>query len=267
MYQDHQATHLPQDVAAHITQKSLWLIIDDKVYDVTQYHRRHPGGAAVMLQMAGKDATAAAQAAHKTSLPDTLMKEFFIGYVANRRQPEEGAIVPNASSTGTVPFSRQCSAASDGVLTSEDALVNVADLLYQELQRDDQIGRFFTNDNLPQLAAVLRSFLSRAFNGGEWPLVRITAEQIHVFIDSLIDALVDALSRPIPLGDDALVAAFDNLSGDMAADERVQRFLSSLQHCVVEEPASSHNIQINRPAIPTNSSTEAGEEPVPEKQA
>jgi len=50
-----------------------------KVYDVTRFHKVHPGGTAVLLQMAGKDATAAANAAHKTSLPGNLMKEFCIG--------------------------------------------------------------------------------------------------------------------------------------------------------------------------------------------
>mmetsp|Transcript_9859 Transcript_9859/g.30426 ORF Transcript_9859/g.30426 Transcript_9859/m.30426 type:complete len:256 (-) Transcript_9859:58-825(-) len=62
-----------------------------KVYDVTAFHKRHPGGATVMLQMGGKDATEAAAAAHKNALPGNLMWEFCIGnIVRTKRRPSKG---------------------------------------------------------------------------------------------------------------------------------------------------------------------------------
>jgi len=75
------AQYTEAEVATHNTEKSLWLIMNRKVYDVTKFHKQHPGGPAVMLQMAGRDATAAATAAHKSTLPANLMKEFVIGSV------------------------------------------------------------------------------------------------------------------------------------------------------------------------------------------
>ncbi|CAE6956271.1 unnamed protein product, partial [Symbiodinium sp. CCMP2456] len=80
-------------VIKHNTPSSLWVIMNRKVYDVTNFHKKHPGGPGVLLQMGGKDATAAAAAAHKSILPANLMWEFCIGYIV-RTKPQEGAVAP-----------------------------------------------------------------------------------------------------------------------------------------------------------------------------
>ena len=74
-----------EEVAKHNTAASLWVIMNRKVYDVTALHKKHPGGPGVLLQMGGKDATAAAAAAHKSILPANLMWEFCIGYIVRPR--------------------------------------------------------------------------------------------------------------------------------------------------------------------------------------
>ena len=43
------------DIFEHNTKESLWLLIDNKVYDVTDF--KHPGGKQILLQNAGQDAT------------------------------------------------------------------------------------------------------------------------------------------------------------------------------------------------------------------
>ena len=42
----------------HKTTDSPWIIIHDKVYDVTEWLSKHPGGSAVLMDNAGLDATA-----------------------------------------------------------------------------------------------------------------------------------------------------------------------------------------------------------------
>ncbi|KAJ3416948.1 fatty acid alpha-hydroxylase [Chytridiales sp. JEL 0842] len=45
------------DVASHRNASSAWVIVNNKVYDVTEFVNDHPGGADLVLQYAGKDAT------------------------------------------------------------------------------------------------------------------------------------------------------------------------------------------------------------------
>ncbi|KAI0639264.1 FMN-dependent dehydrogenase-domain-containing protein [Trametes polyzona] len=59
------------EVAKHNSQSSCWVIIKDKVYDVTEFLPDHPGGAKIILKYAGKDATSAYEPIHP---PDALDK-------------------------------------------------------------------------------------------------------------------------------------------------------------------------------------------------
>ncbi|KAI0702513.1 FMN-dependent dehydrogenase-domain-containing protein [Cytidiella melzeri] len=63
--------HSLEEVAKHNNATSCWVIIKDKVYDVTEFLPEHPGGTKVILKYAGKDATAAYEPIHP---PDALDK-------------------------------------------------------------------------------------------------------------------------------------------------------------------------------------------------
>ncbi|KDQ63607.1 hypothetical protein JAAARDRAFT_189164 [Jaapia argillacea MUCL 33604] len=58
-------------VAEHNSSSSCWVIIKNKVYDVTEFLPEHPGGSKIILRYAGKDATAAYEPIHP---PDALEK-------------------------------------------------------------------------------------------------------------------------------------------------------------------------------------------------
>ncbi len=45
------------DVGKHNTEKSCWIIINHKVYDLTDYLYNHPAGADVLISYGGKDCT------------------------------------------------------------------------------------------------------------------------------------------------------------------------------------------------------------------
>ncbi|PPR93482.1 hypothetical protein GOBAR_AA27206 [Gossypium barbadense] len=54
-------------VSEHNTPKDCWLIINDKVYDVTKYLKDHPGGDEVLLSATGTNLIA-----HETCWSNTM---------------------------------------------------------------------------------------------------------------------------------------------------------------------------------------------------
>jgi alkylation response protein AidB-like acyl-CoA dehydrogenase len=53
------------EVAKHTSEDDVWFIIDSKVYDVSEFLDAHPGGEAVLRQVAGTDATTAFYNLHR----------------------------------------------------------------------------------------------------------------------------------------------------------------------------------------------------------
>lgn len=45
------------ELKKHITKTDCWLLIEDKVFDVTPYLDEHPGGSDVLVKYAGRDST------------------------------------------------------------------------------------------------------------------------------------------------------------------------------------------------------------------
>lgn len=256
-----------EEVAEHNKAKSLWLIIDQKVYDVTQYHKRHPGGAAVMLGLAGKDATVAAAAAHTTDLPYTVMKDLQIGTLvgpqrARRNQQdddpkrqdepkmpdeEENAEdsadepIPEKKTADVSPYGAgmMSTEIEDSlileVVEGEEALVATADLVYQRLRRDKNLMRFMNDNNLRQLASQLRSLLIGVFEEQTWPAMQVSPDLLKGAVDGLADVLADTLQMPLPLGEDPLVAAMHILNKEKRMDRRVTNFFDKVRLMVIDD--------------------------------
>ena len=66
------------EVLSHNTKDDCWIIINNSIYNVTDFLKEHPGGGDVILDFAGKDATEAfADIGHSKDaiemLPDYLI--------------------------------------------------------------------------------------------------------------------------------------------------------------------------------------------------
>lgn len=69
------------EVAKHNTPADLWMVIDDKVYDVTKFQTEHPGGEEVLIEMAGKDATNEFNDVGHSTDAKAQMKQFVVGEI------------------------------------------------------------------------------------------------------------------------------------------------------------------------------------------
>eukprot|EP00274_Cyanoptyche_gloeocystis_P001260 CAMPEP_0196653632 /NCGR_PEP_ID=MMETSP1086-20130531/3283_1 /TAXON_ID=77921 /ORGANISM="Cyanoptyche gloeocystis , Strain SAG4.97" /LENGTH=227 /DNA_ID=CAMNT_0041984931 /DNA_START=99 /DNA_END=782 /DNA_ORIENTATION=+ len=66
------------EVAEHNTKQSLWIIVDQKVYDVTPYISSHPGGFAI-FNYAGSDSTAGFKGEQHPDNVWEVLAPFYIG--------------------------------------------------------------------------------------------------------------------------------------------------------------------------------------------
>jgi len=74
------------DVAQHASASSPWTIIDGKVYDLTDFYKRHPGGASVLQsQSFGRDCSEAFHEAHDFStVAQQTLQKLLIGTLIRR---------------------------------------------------------------------------------------------------------------------------------------------------------------------------------------
>ena len=70
-----------REILKHNTQDSVWLIINGKVYDVTEYLDKHPGGRDKLFDNAGQDVSKQFLTFHKSKIPTFIAKNFEIGKV------------------------------------------------------------------------------------------------------------------------------------------------------------------------------------------
>uniref|UniRef100_A0A3B4V4U9 acyl-CoA (8-3)-desaturase n=1 Tax=Seriola dumerili TaxID=41447 RepID=A0A3B4V4U9_SERDU len=72
-----------EEVQSHSSRNDQWLVIDRKVYNITQWAKRHPGGFRVISHYAGEDATEAFAAFHPNpTFVQKFLKPLQIGELA-----------------------------------------------------------------------------------------------------------------------------------------------------------------------------------------
>lgn len=75
-------TYTLSDLAAHSSASDCWLAIDGKVYDVTNYIGKHPGGNEI-TKGCGKDATQMFKQEGHSRQANLIASEYQIGILAN----------------------------------------------------------------------------------------------------------------------------------------------------------------------------------------
>ncbi|CAJ1461376.1 unnamed protein product [Effrenium voratum] len=76
-----------EEVAKHNTRESIWIIVDDLVYDLTRYIDKHPGGPLMIENMAGKDCTDVFANYHSARVYKQMLPPMLIGQATNVTVP------------------------------------------------------------------------------------------------------------------------------------------------------------------------------------
>lgn len=78
-------------VAEHNTNSSIWVIIHNKVYDLTLFLKEHPGGEEVLLEQAGGDSTEPFEDIGHSSDARQIMESYEVGELVEeeRSNPDE----------------------------------------------------------------------------------------------------------------------------------------------------------------------------------
>jgi len=78
-----------RELAMHCTAEDCWMALDGAVYNVTQYLAYHPGGAKVLLDVAGQDGSALFRKYHAWVNFRVLLQKCLVGPL--RPSPVGGA--------------------------------------------------------------------------------------------------------------------------------------------------------------------------------
>ncbi|KAI1768492.1 acyl-CoA dehydrogenase NM domain-like protein [Hypoxylon sp. FL1150] len=93
-------TFSKSDVASHNKGDSLWIIVDDDVYDLTKFQDEHPGGKKILTRVAGKDASKQFWKYHNEGILKKYKPSLQIGSLDSKPKPEP---TPEPSPTYAAP--------------------------------------------------------------------------------------------------------------------------------------------------------------------
>ncbi|KAJ2898145.1 hypothetical protein MKZ38_004145 [Zalerion maritima] len=145
------------EVAKHNTEDSCWFIVDSKVYDVTDFVDAHPGGEAVLRQVAGTDATKAFYNLHRHEVLQKY-KDLCVGTVEGEKpqvldpQPGDLSQVPYGEPTWLTPQFKD-PYYNDGHRRLQKAMREFTDkYVYPEAQECEDTGRYISQEFIERMA-------------------------------------------------------------------------------------------------------------------
>ena len=76
-------TYTIDEVSEHNSKNDCWIIINNDVYDITEFLSEHPGGVSILLTVAGTDATDFFNELHRPDILEEYANNYKIGSIDN----------------------------------------------------------------------------------------------------------------------------------------------------------------------------------------
>ncbi|XP_028432498.1 cytochrome b5 type B [Perca flavescens] len=89
-----------EEVRSHNVSTDTWLIIHDKVYDITGFLEEHPGGEEVLLEQAGADATESFEDVGHSTDAREMLQQYCVGELHMDDRKKENAKDEDAENSG-----------------------------------------------------------------------------------------------------------------------------------------------------------------------
>uniref|UniRef100_A0AC34FAC2 Cytochrome b5 heme-binding domain-containing protein n=1 Tax=Panagrolaimus sp. ES5 TaxID=591445 RepID=A0AC34FAC2_9BILA len=96
------------EVLKHCSNRDCWIIIGNKVYDVTKFLDEHPGGCEVLLEKAGDDRTESFEDVGHSTDAREMSKDYYIGDIIDEEKQtytyDKKPIAPTTTKTTSGGF-------------------------------------------------------------------------------------------------------------------------------------------------------------------
>jgi len=146
-----------EEVAKHSTEEDLWIIVDSKVYDLSDFVDAHPGGSVVLTQVGGQEATETFYNLHRQEVL-TNYKSLQIGTIKGET-PQ--VIVPAPGDLIPVPYAEPLWLTpnyfspfyNDSHRALQKAVREFTDTyLYPEAQATEKSGEYISQELIDRMA-------------------------------------------------------------------------------------------------------------------
>ncbi|WVQ94419.1 hypothetical protein IAU59_001498 [Kwoniella sp. CBS 9459] len=100
-----EGTYSLAQLKEHNTRESLWMLLHDKVYDITAFMDEHPGGDEVLVEEAGRDATEAFEDVGHSDEARAMLPKMLLGdFYGEKTSKSKKSVSAGGSSTSSGGF-------------------------------------------------------------------------------------------------------------------------------------------------------------------
>ena len=72
-----------EEVNQHNSDTDCWVVIDKKVYDISEFVSQHPGGKQILVNVSGDDVTDYFYGLHRKEILEEVASDYLIGELNN----------------------------------------------------------------------------------------------------------------------------------------------------------------------------------------